>query len=146
MSKVMTSTVVDAPVAEVWPLLRDFAAIASWHPYLTECQIDNGPADRVGCSRVFPAYGNHRETLTGLDDRARMISYIFDDTAGLPVRDYGCVMRLAPVTDADHTLVQWEASFDCDAADQDDVVAQVREFLLPGLAALTQHFSPAVVR
>jgi Polyketide cyclase / dehydrase and lipid transport len=146
MSSVMISTVLGAPVAQVWPLLRDFAAIASWHPYLTECQIENGPADRVGCSRVFRTYGNHRETLAGLDDQARMVSYVFDDSAGLPVRDYGCVLRVVPVTDVDRTFVQWEARFDCDAADEDNVMAQVRQFLVPGLAALAQRFSPAVAR
>jgi hypothetical protein len=146
MSSVMISRVLDAPATQVWPLLRDFAAIASWHPYLTECQIENGPADRVGCSRVFPTYGNHRETLTGLDDRARTIAYVFDDSAGLPVRDYGCVMRVVPVTEVDHTLVQWEARFDCDAADVDSVVAQVRQFLVPGLTALAERFSRVVAR
>jgi hypothetical protein len=146
MPDVMTSTVLPAPAAQVWRLLRDFAAIASWHPYLTECRIENGPADRVGCSRVFPGYGDHRETLTGVNDRDRTISYVFDDSAGLPVRDYRCTLGAMPVTDVDHTFVQWEARFDCDAADEDAVITQVRQFLEPGLAALAERFSTAMTR
>jgi hypothetical protein len=144
MPSVMTSTVLGATAAEVWPLLRDFAAIGSWHPYLSECRIENGPADRVGSARVFPTYGNHRETLTGLDDRARTMSYVFDDSAGLPVRDYGCVLRVVPVTDTGHAAVMWEGSFDCDAADEAKVVAEVRDFLTAGLTALAQRFGSPV--
>jgi Polyketide cyclase / dehydrase and lipid transport len=63
MPQVFTSTVVGAPVGEVWALLRDFAAIGSWHPAPPPCEIEDGPADRVGCVRVFPLAGDHRETL-----------------------------------------------------------------------------------
>ena len=66
MPRVFTSTVVGAPVGEVWTLLRDFAAIGSWHPALPPCEIEDGPADRVGCVRVFPLAGDHRETLVSL--------------------------------------------------------------------------------
>jgi len=37
MPQVFTSTVVGAPVAEVWALLRDFSAIGDWHPALPQC-------------------------------------------------------------------------------------------------------------
>ena len=48
-------------------MLRDFAAIGRWHPALPPCEIEGGPADRVGCVRVFPLAGDHRETLVSLD-------------------------------------------------------------------------------
>ena len=54
MSQVHTSTIVGAPADEVWALLRDFGAIGDWHPALPPCRIEDGPADRVGCTRVFP--------------------------------------------------------------------------------------------
>ena len=46
MPEVFTSTVVGAPVCEVWTLLRDFAAIGDWHPALPPAEIEDGPADR----------------------------------------------------------------------------------------------------
>jgi hypothetical protein len=81
MPQVFTSTVVGAPVGEVWALLRDFAAIGSWHPALPPCEIEDGPADRVGCVRVFPLAGDHRETLVSLDDQHRAIAFTFGDNA-----------------------------------------------------------------
>src|SRR5438874_9815604 len=132
---ILTSTVLDAPPETVWPLLRDFAAIGDWHPFLPSVRIDDGPADRVGCVRVFPEAGGHRERLVALDDRARRIEYTFEDTAGLPVRDYVSAMRVEPVDGGTRTFVEWSATFDCDAADADKVIGQARDgILIPGLA------------
>jgi hypothetical protein len=84
MPQVTESTMVGGPVSEVWALLRDFGAIGDWHPALPPAEIENGPADRVGCVRVFPLAGGHRETLTGLDDQQRRITFTFaDHAAGL---------------------------------------------------------------
>jgi hypothetical protein len=66
MPQITESTVAGAPVGEVWALLRDFAAIGDWHPALPPAEIEDGPADRVGCVRVFPLAGGHRETLVAL--------------------------------------------------------------------------------
>jgi Polyketide cyclase / dehydrase and lipid transport len=146
MSQVFTSTVVGAPVGEVWALLRDFAAIGNWHPALPPCKIENGPADRVGCVRVFPLAGGHRETLVSLDDKRRSIAFTFgDNAAGLPVRRYLSTMSAQPVTLSDHTYVEWVSRFDCDETDEDAVISQVRDgVLIPGLKALEQRFGPAV--
>ena len=47
MPQVFTSTVVGAPVGEVWALLRDFAAIGRWHPALPPAE-DRGWTGRPG--------------------------------------------------------------------------------------------------
>ncbi len=144
MPQIVTSTVVATPVGEVWALLRDFAAIGDWHPALPPCEIQDGPADRVGCSRVFPLAAGHRETLTALDDQRRTIAFAFGDNAGLPVRSYMSMMTARPVTLSDQTYVEWTSRFDCDEADEDKVTAAVRDgVLVPGLKALEQRFGPA---
>lgn len=141
MPQIITSTVVASPVGEVWALLRDFAAIGDWHPALPPCEIQEGPADRVGCVRVFPLAGGHRETLTGLDDQQRIIAFTFGDNAGLPVRSYLSMITAQPVTLGDHTYIEWSSRFDCDEADEDKVTAAVRDgVLVPGLKALEQRF------
>lgn len=143
MPQIITSTVVASPVGEVWALLRDFAAIGDWHPALPPCEIQEGPADRVGCVRVFPLAGGHRETLTALDDQQRIIAFTFGDNAGLPVRSYMSIMTAQPVTLGDHTYIEWSSRFDCDEADEDKVTAAVRDgVLVPGLKALEQRFGP----
>jgi hypothetical protein len=141
MPQIVMSTVVASPVGEVWALLRDFAAIGDWHPSLPPCEIEDGPADRVGCVRVFPLAGGHRETLTGLDDQQRTIAFTFGDNAGLPVRSYRSMITAQPVTLSGHTYVEWSSRFDCDEADEDKVIAAVRDgVLVPGLKALEQRF------
>jgi hypothetical protein len=144
MPQIVTSTVVASPVGEVWALLRDFAAIGDWHPALPPCEIQDGPADRVGCVRVFPLAGGHRETLTALDDQQRIITFAFGDNAGLPVRSYTSMMTTRPVTLTDQAYIEWSSRFDCDEADEDKVTAAVRDgVLIPGLKALEQRFGPA---
>jgi hypothetical protein len=141
MPQIVTSTVVASPAGQVWALLRDFAAIGDWHPALPPCEIEDGPADRVGCTRVFPLAGGHREILTGLDDQQRTIAFAFGDSAGLPVRSYRSMMTVRPVTLTDQAYVEWSSRFDCDEADEDKVTAAVRDgVLVPGLKALEQRF------
>jgi hypothetical protein len=143
MPQIVTSTVVDSSVGEVWALLRDFAAIGDWHPALPPAEIEDGPADRVGCVRVYPLAGGHRETLVKLDDQDRTIAFTFgDNAAGLPVRSYMSTIAIRPVTLSDHTYVEWSSRFDCDEADEDKAVAQIRDgVLIPGLKALGQRFT-----
>ena len=142
MPELVTSTVVGGPVSEVWALLRDFAAIGDWHPALPPAEIENGPADRVGSVRVFPLAGGHRETLVALNDQHRAIAFTFaDHAAGLPVRRYVSTITARPVTVSDHTYVEWSSRFDCDEADEDTTIAQIRDgVLVPGLKALEQRF------
>jgi hypothetical protein len=142
MPRIVTSAVLDAPAQEVWELLRDFSAIGSWHPFLPEAKIEGGdPVDRVGAVRVFPAAGGHRERLVALDDAERSTRYAFEDTAGLPVRDYVSGLRVTPASDTT-SLVEWTAGFDCDATDEPQVISQVRDgIFLPGLAALKERFA-----
>jgi hypothetical protein len=145
MPQVTESTVVGGPVGEVWALLRDFGAIGDWHPALPPAEIENGPADRVGCVRVFPLAGNHRETLVALDDQQRRIAFTFaDHTAGLPVRSYTSTITARPVTLNDYTYIEWSSRFDCDEADEDKVIAAICDgVFVPGLKALEQRFGAA---
>jgi NADPH2:quinone reductase len=47
MPQLTESTVVGAPVGEVWAVLRDFADSGDWHPALPPTEIEDGPADRI---------------------------------------------------------------------------------------------------
>jgi Polyketide cyclase / dehydrase and lipid transport len=142
MPTITASCVLDAPPDEVWRLLRDFAAIGDWHPYLPPVRVENGPADRIGATRVFATpQGEHRETLLALDDLERVTTFRFDDTAGLPVRDYVATIRVLDAGDDERALAVWSARFDCDAADAPAVAAQVRDGILrPGLGGLAERF------
>ena len=53
-------------------------------------------------------------------------------------------MVTRPVTVSNQTHVEWLARFDCDEADEDTMISQVRDGVLtPGLKPLEQRFDPA---
>ena len=71
MAKVFVSTVIDAPAAQVWAVIRDFNGLPAWTPFAAESRIEqNAKADQVGCIRNFRLKdgGRIRERLLALSD------------------------------------------------------------------------------
>ncbi|WP_119390126.1 zinc-binding dehydrogenase [Taklimakanibacter lacteus] len=113
MVEVRRSTVVDAPIEEVWALLRDFNGHDTWHPAVTRSSIeDKAPADMIGAVRAFQlADGSHiREQLLALSDRERSFDYCILD-APVPLMGYVAHVRLLPVTDGEQTFWEWRSKF-----------------------------------
>ena len=51
-------------------------------------------------------------------------------------------MAARPITLSNHAYIEWSSQFDCDEADEDKVITQVRDgVLIPGLKALEQRFA-----
>jgi hypothetical protein len=53
-----------------------------------------------------------REQLLGLSDYEYFCTYSILESP-MPLTDYVATLRLTPVTDGDHTFVEWTAEFDC---------------------------------
>jgi uncharacterized protein YndB with AHSA1/START domain len=122
MARVYVSSVIEAPVAKVWEKVRDFNALPRWHPGIRDSRIENGePSDRVGCVRDFNLQNGDRlrEQLLGLSDYEYFCTYSILESP-MPLTDYVATLRLTPVTDGDHTFVEWTAEFECapEAADE----------------------------
>jgi len=50
-------------------------------------------------------------------------------------------MAARPITLSKKAYIEWWSQFDCDEADEDKVITQVRDgVLIPGLKALEQRF------
>ena len=114
MIKVTRSAVIDAPIEQVWALIRDFNSHWAWHPVVGESHIENGePSDQVGCVRNFHLKdGNHiREQLLSLSDEEHLSSYCILD-ATLPMTRYVATVQLKRVTDGERTFWHWQSSFD----------------------------------
>jgi hypothetical protein len=116
MARAYASTVIEAPVEAVWEIVRDFNAMPSWNPNITESRIENGlAADVVGCVRDFRLADDTRvrERLLALDDSRYFFTYNFE-TPAFPVENYHCTLELIPVTtgDAERTFAHWCATFD----------------------------------
>ena len=114
MIRVTRSSVIDAPIARVWEVLRDFNSHWAWHPAVGESSIENGESsDQVGCVRNFSLKdGNHiREQLLALSDRDYVSTYCILD-ATLPMKHYVATVQLKHVTDGDRTFWHWQSTFD----------------------------------
>ena len=100
MTKVYVSSVIDAPAADVWRVVRDFNALPDWTPFAVESRIEqNQRADQVGCISNFRLRdgGVIRERLLSLSDYDLSQSYAILESP-MPVENYISIA----VADADH--------------------------------------------
>ena len=121
MTKVYVSSVIDAPAAEVWRVVRDFNGLPDWTPFVAESRIEQNAARRPG--RLHPQFplqdgGRIRERLLALSDYD--LSMHLRDP-GKP--DGGRELCRHAVADAGHRrqphLCRMEAEFDCRARARD---------------------------
>jgi hypothetical protein len=109
------STIVNAPVENVWARLRDFHDL-SWSPnVITKVdKVGSLPGTQIGAKRVLNQA--FHETLLALDDAAHVIRYSIDDgpdaVSKKNVQGYIGEVRLFPVTDVNSTLVLWTSRWD----------------------------------
>ncbi|MEM6413321.1 MAG: SRPBCC family protein [Pseudomonadota bacterium] len=123
MVRIYISAVMEAPITDIWAVLRDFNALPIYHPFFARSEIEQGlPPDQIGCIRSFFTHeGEHiREKLLTLSDRDYTCCYCILD-ADLPVRGYVSEMRLRPVTEGDKTFGEWWAEYEVDPADAEKV-------------------------
>lgn len=139
MVQVRQSTIIDAPIEEVWAILRDFNGHDRWHPAIASSEIDGGePADAVGAVRHFRLAdgGELREQLLALSDKDRRLSYCLLE-APLPLMGYVASIRLKPVTDGNATFWEWRSEFHPPAHRRDELVKLVAEDIYrAGFAAI----------
>ena len=110
---VIRSAVIDAPIDQVWGVLRNFDGMESWHPAVSACRMENDVGgDVVGGVRVLNlADGIElREQLLRHSDLEYTFSCCILD-ASVPLFDYTATVRLKPVTDGNRTLWDWRARF-----------------------------------
>lgn len=143
MVKVYVSSVVGAPVDQVWRVVRDFNALPEWHPAIADSRIENGlPSDRVGCVRNFNLKdgGNIREQLLSLSDFDLTFSYSILDSP-LGVSNYVATMKLTPVTDGNRSFLEWSAEFDTPPGREAELANTVGNGVFQGgFDALKQRF------
>ena len=123
---------IEAPVEDLWAILRDFNSHALWHPAVAISQIEwNEPGDRVGAVRAFRLKNGSRirEQLLSHSDRERSFSYCVLEAAA-PLRNYVAHVRLKPVTEGDSCLWQWRAAFDPPASARERLARFVCEEIM----------------
>jgi NADPH:quinone reductase-like Zn-dependent oxidoreductase len=140
MVQVRQSTIVDAPVTDVWRILRDFNGHDRWHPAIVASAIEGSdPADAVGSvRRLRLSDGSElREQLLSLSDKSLSLIYCLLD-APLPLNGYVASIRLKPVTDGDRTFWEWRSEFQPPEHRRDELVRLVEDIYQNGFAAIRQ--------
>jgi hypothetical protein len=144
MARVYVSTVLNAPADAVWRVVRDFNDLPDWTSFVTESRIEgNQPADRIGCVRIFKLSDGAtiRERLLGLSDYDLSCTYEILESP-MAVTEYVATLALAPVTEGNRTFASWEATFECNRADQSDLVGHIgTNVFLSGFKTLAQRLS-----
>ncbi len=148
MAQALASTIIETPVEAVWAAVRDFGALAAWHPGIARSVVEQGhDPDVVGCIRELTLHdgGIARERLVMLDDSRYRFTYNFE-TPPFPVANYLSTLELIPVTNGDATYARWSATFDEKPEDTGRYVDVVSNGIFaPGLAGLASRLRETTV-
>lgn len=146
MPTIHVSSVIDAPVEQVWERIRDFNGLPSWHPRMVESEIEDGrkPTD-IGAVRRFKLASGAtvRERLVAYSESDRLTTYsIIEHPA--PITNHTATLRLEPVTDGDRTFAVWTSTFDAPADKGDEIAKGMGQNVFQGgFDALKKHFASA---
>jgi Polyketide cyclase / dehydrase and lipid transport len=125
MATVSCSTVLPAPLDEVWEVLGDFGTWPAFIPRITDSVLEGGQGrGPVGAVRVLTLSDGStvRERLLRYDDTAHLLAYEFDGPVPFPVRSYVGGVQLWPVTMGEGgTFAYWTGTFDCDESAHEEV-------------------------
>lgn len=113
MTTAYFSTVLEAPIDEVWATVRDFGAY-DWAGSGYSAVIEDGRAgDAVGAIRRIGDDGAMRQQLVQLSDVDRSFTYEVLPGSPIEVDNYRATVQLRPVIDTGETFAEWSATFDC---------------------------------
>lgn len=143
MVQVYVSSMINAPVSDVWRVIRNFNSLPDWTPFVAESRIEqNMPPDQVGCVRNFSLRNGSRirERLLALSDYDLSVTYtILESDMG--VENYVATLSLTPVTDGNTTFAEWTAEFDCPEEREQALVNQIGQGVFQSaFNALKQRF------
>jgi hypothetical protein len=143
MAHVHVSSVIDAPIAEAWAVIRRFDAPGDWLPFVASSPIVEGDGPTaVGAVRIATQHdgGVFREVLVAHSDADWTYAYTFVGSP-IPVRNHRTTLRLRPITDGDRTLGEWSSRFDIDPDREAELVGLMEANFLAGLRALDAQLS-----
>ena len=144
MPTIYVSSVIDAPVEEVWAHIRDFNGLPGWHPRMVESEIEDGlKATDVGAVRKFKVASGAtiREKLLAFSDGDHSTTYsIIGHPA--PISNHTATLKLERVTDGDRTFAVWSSEFDAPAEQADALAKGMADNVFQGgFDALKSHFA-----
>lgn len=125
---VWESTVIDAPIATVWELVRpvDF----SYNPHVLKCALEGKEAaNEVGSHRIIQYKDNtvQKLRLTELSDLKHSVSWdLVESTPAHHVMSASYSVRLRSITQGALTFVEWSVDFSKDVTNEVSVDAKFK--------------------
>ncbi|MCX7067918.1 MAG: SRPBCC family protein [Methylococcales bacterium] len=115
MGQCYNSTVIHAPIETVWSAIRNFHELSWGSAIIAKVDtVGDKSGTEVGAKRILN--DAFHETLVSLDDEAFSFAYSIDDgpepVSKASVKNYIGVVKLFPVTDSNHTFIEWRASYE----------------------------------
>ncbi len=142
MAKAYYSTVFDNTVDEVWAKISNFND-DRWSGEVTESASENGKSgSTVGTIRVH-TFGDKtaRSDLRAYSNVEHFFTYGFVGTPPLPIDNYESTLRVTPVVDGNKAFVEWQATFDCAAAEREQLTTSLVNSYNRWLSALRKNLS-----
>ncbi len=115
MGQCYNSTVIAASREKVWAIIKDFHNMSWGKPVITHVEKTGAiNGNQPGAKRILNQA--FQETLKSVDEENFTFTYSIDDGPGLvakeSVQNYLGTVKLHPVTDTNHTFVEWRSSFE----------------------------------
>jgi len=129
MVTVQRSTIIDAPIEEVWGILRDFNGHDLWHPAVASSVLDNEKqTDQIGAIRNFQLNSGERlrEQLLSMSDKEHSFRYAIVESE-VPLLNYVAEVSLKPVTDGNATYWSWLSKFETPRGQEKELAELVAE-------------------
>ena len=143
MTQISASSVIPAPISEVWKVVGNYAAIDAWHPAVNGSAFQPGPAaDQVDAIRQCDLDGGARliERQTARSEADHSLSYAITESP-MPMTNYVGTMRLRQITDGNQTLCEWQASFDPSPGAEDQLSGMMGQLYQAGFDSLKARFA-----
>lgn len=107
--KAVEKITIDAPADAVWALVKNFDALAKWHPAVAESPADKGNAEGSVRQIKLKGGGALTETLERYNEAGKSYSYRAKDGGALPVTNYTSTITVSG--EGAKSTVEWRGAF-----------------------------------
>lgn len=107
--KVVEKITINAPADKVWAQIKDFDALAKWHPAVAKSPADKGNTEGSVRKLELKGGGALEETLERYNDAGKSYSYRAKDGGALPVTNYTSTISVSG--EGNQSTVEWRGAF-----------------------------------
>ena len=107
--KVVEKITIDAPADAVWAQIKDFDALAKWHPAVAESPADKGNTEGSVRTVKIKGGGSLVESLERYNAEGKSYTYRAKDGGALPVTNYTSTITVSG--DGAKSTVEWRGAF-----------------------------------